>query len=99
RSFLKTSGIALLAGTLAYPMGMASASASSVKSTLKVGLVGCGGRGTGAAAQAIRADENVVITAMGDVFEDRLEESYASLLKVGEKQVKVDKKKKFVGFD
>jgi myo-inositol 2-dehydrogenase/D-chiro-inositol 1-dehydrogenase len=99
RSFLKTSGIALLASTFAYPMGRATASASTIKSTLKVGLVGCGGRGTGAAAQAIRADENVVITAMGDVFEDRLEESYASLLKVGEKQVKVDKKRKFVGFD
>ena len=99
RSFLKTSGIALLAGTLAYPLGMATAAGSTAKSTLKVGLVGCGGRGTGAAAQAMKADPGVIITAMGDVFEDRLEESYAALLQVGEKQVKVDKKNKFIGFD
>jgi predicted dehydrogenase len=42
---------------------------------LKVGLIGCGGRGTGAANQALRADKAVQLTAMGDVFADRLEGS------------------------
>ena len=39
---------------------------------LKIGLIGCGGRGTGAAGQALKADKNVALTAMGDVFEDQL---------------------------
>ena len=41
---------------------------------LKVGLIGCGGRGTGAATQALRADTNVKLVAMADAFEDRLAE-------------------------
>ena len=43
--------------------------------TLKIGLIGCGGRGTGAAAQALNADPHVKLTAMGDAFADRLESS------------------------
>ena len=42
---------------------------------LRVGLIGCGGRGTGAAAQALKADPNVKLVAMADAFEDRLEQS------------------------
>src|SRR5262245_47869839 len=49
--------------------------------TLRVGLIGCGGRGTGAASQALRADANVKLVAMGDVFEDRLQGSLATLKK------------------
>ncbi len=41
--------------------------------TLKAGLIGCGGRGTGAAMDCLRADEGVVIHALGDVFQDRLD--------------------------
>nr|MBA4140657.1 Gfo/Idh/MocA family oxidoreductase [Segetibacter sp.] len=69
------------------------------KTTLKVGLIGCGGRGTGAAVQALRADPDVVLTAMGDVFEDRLNESYQEVIKVAINQVKVNNQNKFVGFD
>ena len=39
---------------------------------LKIGLVGIGGRGSGAAAQAMNADDNVALTAIGDLFEDRI---------------------------
>ena len=42
---------------------------------LRVGLIGCGGRGTGAAAQALRADKNVKLVALGDVFEDKLQKA------------------------
>ena len=45
------------------------------------------------------ADPDVVLTAMGDVFVDRLEESYISLMEVDSKKVRVDKANKFVGFD
>lgn len=68
---------------------------------LKIALVGCGGRGTGAAVQALNADENVELVAMADAFEDRLEGSLANISKeMGEtKKVNVPEKNRFVGFD
>lgn len=99
RSFLKNSGLALIGSTLAYQSGLAAPSGSGKKPTLKVGLIGCGGRGTGAAVQALRADPDVILTAMGDVFQDRLNQSYKEIVnEVGDK-VKVDNQNKFVGFD
>jgi len=47
--------------------------------TLRVGLIGCGGRGTGAAVQALHADEGAVLWAMGDAFRDRLDRCAAAL--------------------
>jgi predicted dehydrogenase len=99
RTFLKQSGIALIGSTLAYPSAMAAPFGSSKKATLTVGLIGCGGRGTGAALQALHADPDVVLTAMGDVFEDRLNSSYQELVKEAGDKVKVSNQNKFVGFD
>jgi predicted dehydrogenase len=68
---------------------------------LRVGLVGCGDRGTGAASQALAADSNVQLVAMADAFEDRLERSLSHLTqdqKVGSK-VNVAADHRFVGFD
>src|SRR5688572_9850532 len=96
RSFIKNSGIALLGSTLAYHSGI---SANIKKPVLKVGLIGCGGRGTGAALQALQADPDTVLTAMGDVFEDRLIESYQHLYNEAKDKVKVNNQNKFVGFD
>lgn len=67
--------------------------------TLKVGVIGCGGRGTGAANQALKADNNVILTAMGDAFEDRISKSLANLQKERGNQVQVDASHQFVGFD
>ena len=66
---------------------------------MKVGLIGCGGRGAGAAGQALAADPDVILTAMGDVFSDRLDESYEALMELYPAKVKVNKENKFVGFD
>jgi myo-inositol 2-dehydrogenase/D-chiro-inositol 1-dehydrogenase len=99
RSFLKKSGIVLMGSTLAYHSGFAAPLYGSNKSTIKVGLIGCGGRGTGAALQALQADPDVIITALGDAFEDRLEEAYVALVNVAKDRVKVNKENKFVGFD
>jgi predicted dehydrogenase len=99
RSFLKNSSIALIGSTLAYHSGASAQLGGSKRTTLKVGLVGCGGRGTGAAVQALQADPDVVLTAMGDVFEDRLNESYKEIIKVAKNKVKVNNQNKFVGFD
>ena len=67
--------------------------------TLKVGLIGCGGRGSGAASQALKADPNVVLTAMGDAFEDQLQKSLQNLQKSCGDKVKVTPETCFVGLD
>jgi predicted dehydrogenase len=101
RTFLKSTGAAVIGGTFAYNLGlMQSAFASTKNDTLKVGLIGCGGRGTGAAVQALNADPDVILTAMADVFSDRLEQSYNALKEeVPEKKLQVSKQNRFVGFD
>ena len=96
---MKNSGIALIGSTLAYPSAFSATAGSTKKDAIKVGLIGCGDRGTGAAVQALHADPDVVLTAMGDVFEDRLNESYQELIREAKDKVKVSNQNKFVGFD
>ena len=99
RAFIRTTGAAVIGSTLAFNLGFPGSAFAANKNTLKVGLIGCGGRGTGAAFQALTADPDVVITAMGDVFADRLEEAYQAINEVFPKKLKVSKDKKYVGFD
>ena len=68
---------------------------------LKLCVVGCGGRGTGAAVQALRADKDVELVAMADAFQDTLDNSLKSIKEEldGEIKVNVKQKNKFVGFD
>jgi len=71
---------------------------------LKIGLIGCGGRGTGAAVNALRADPNVKLWAMADAFSDQLESSLDSLRTSEETtdlQAKIDvpSERRFVGWD
>lgn len=99
RLFLKETGIVLAGSALAYHTGLSASLATPRSATLKVGLIGCGGRGTGAAVDAISADPNAVLTAMGDIFEDRLAEAYTNLMEISPDKVKVNKQNKFVGFD
>ncbi|MEO9892539.1 Gfo/Idh/MocA family oxidoreductase [Aurantibacter sp.] len=98
RSFIKKSSIAVLGGTVIYPSGLMAFN-SSKNDIIKVGLIGCGGRGTGAASQALTADPNTELVAMGDVFEDRLSGALEQLLKLKPNQVKVDSDQQFIGFD
>ena len=98
RAFLKSTGAVVMAGTIPY-VGFSRSTSPLSSNTLKVGLIGCGGRGAGAASQAMQADPNVVLTAMGDVFADRLDESYNALLELHPDKVKVDKTNRFIGFD
>jgi predicted dehydrogenase len=98
REFLKTS--ALVGGALAAPAILpGKLFAGENNDTLRVGLIGCGGRGSGAASQALKADKNVVLTAMGDAFEDQLQKSLQSLQKDHPEKVKVTPEKCFVGLD
>src|SRR5687767_9792035 len=96
RNFLKTSALAGAATTLSFVPPVHAVG----NDVLRVGLIGCGGRGTGAASQALKADQNVLLTAMGDAFEDRLTGSLESL-KNTEVAAKLDvpPERRFVGFD
>ena len=95
RSFLKTTaGLTALA---VMPGGVHAGASGK----LKVGLVGCGGRGTGAASQALRADKETELVAMGDMFKDRAEGSVAQLKRDAEiaGRVNVSPDNIFTGFD
>ena len=94
RVFLKT---AAATGTLAA-YSNAHAGGSDV---LRVGLVGCGDRGTGAAVQALGADSNVKLVAMADAFEDRIQQSLDVLGKDAKVAGKLDVQPdhRFVGFN
>ena len=96
REFIKTSAAGALATGIAFPHIVSAAPSTQ---TLRVGLVGCGGRGTGAAMEALNADANTVVVALGDVFQDRLEKSHEALRKHAPERVRVDKDRCFLGFD
>jgi len=100
RDFLAKSTSAIVAGSVAANLGLTSAVHAAGSDVLRVGLVGCGGRGTGAARQALSADPNVKLVAMADAFSDRLDASLENLSNsdVGQK-VAVDEDHRFVGFD
>jgi myo-inositol 2-dehydrogenase / D-chiro-inositol 1-dehydrogenase len=69
---------------------------------LRIGLVGCGGRGTGAAVQALKADPDTIIVAAGDVFQDRLDSCIAAVIEeMGDQasRVQVPPERRFTGFD
>ncbi len=98
REFIKTS--ALVGGVLAAPAFLpGNLFGQGNTAQLKVGLIGCGGRGSGAASQAMSADPNVILTAMGDAFEEPLQKSLQSLQKNHADKVKVTPEKCFVGLD
>ncbi|MAH12714.1 MAG: oxidoreductase [Verrucomicrobia bacterium] len=93
RNFIKSTAVA---GALAAPGILRG---DKKESTLRVGLVGCGGRGTGAASQAMKADPNVRLVAMGDLFQDRIDRSWESLKGRGKERFDVKPENKFLGFD
>jgi len=69
------------------------------RTPLKIGFIGCGGRGTGAANQALNANSDAVIWAMGDAFEDRLSGSKSALTGEHGNRAEVPRERQFVGFD
>lgn len=99
RSFLKTAGSAVVGGSLALNIALPKSAFGRSNKTLKVGLIGCGGRGTGAANQALSADEDVVLVYMADIFPDKMEKSLNALKEAHPDKVKVTEKTQFFGFD
>jgi len=100
RQFVQSSGALALGGALA-PLASARPARRNPDETLRVGLVGCGGRGGGAAMNALMADPNTELVALGDLFPDYLDRKLGELKgrkEIGDR-VKVDDAHKFVGFD
>lgn len=65
---------------------------------IRIGLIGCGGRGTGAAIDCVQANQGIEIVAMGDLFQDRLDSSKARLAELGE-AFRVTPERCITGFD
>src|SRR5690625_2674601 len=100
RNFLKSTGVATIGGAAAMTLGLPNiVSAKNGDDVLKVGLVGCGGRGTGAANNTLTADSGAVLYAVAEIFQDRIDRSLDALKKIHGDRVQVDESRQFVGFD
>ncbi|MGD8499726.1 MAG: Gfo/Idh/MocA family oxidoreductase [Phycisphaerales bacterium] len=97
RQFLKSSATA--ASLTALSAGIQAKAYAAGTEAMKIGLIGCGGRGTGAAVQALNACRGAKLVAMADAFEDRLERSYQSVWKKHPGRVDVPPERRFVGMD
>jgi predicted dehydrogenase len=109
REFVKQTSL-LAGGLIAAPLLSQANYFSGADDTIKIALVGCGGRGTGAAMQALLTKQNVKLVAMCDAFRDNLDNCYKSLTaddisetsgKPGNVKSRIDvpEERKFTGFD
>lgn len=95
RGFIKASAASLAAAALASPPVFAGGS-----DRIRIGLVGCGGRGSGAAADCVRSCPGVELVALGDLFKDRLDSARRSLKhELPAEAFRVSDDTCFVGFD
>ncbi|MHC4704398.1 MAG: Gfo/Idh/MocA family protein, partial [Planctomycetota bacterium] len=97
RRFLKQTSSVLASGALAGAIG--SRAYAGEQNTIEIVLVGCGGRGTGAAANALSTEGPTRLVAMADVFPDRLNGSLKNLTKQFGSQVDVPEDRQFLGMD
>ncbi len=98
REFVKATSAVAAAGAISFPYVMAHAQDTK---KLKIGIVGCGGRGTGAAAQALTADDNCELHAMADLYPeivDQKEQLLVGRMKKTPEKMNVGSRK-FTGLD
>jgi predicted dehydrogenase len=95
RDFVKTAAAASLAATIPGNLGLFAAGSDAIK----IGLIGSGGRGTGAALDCLKAAAGVEVVAIGDLVPDRVQSSLARLKKEFPDRVKVPADRQFTGFD
>jgi len=98
RTFLKSTA-GLVGATVAGASVLSRNVHAAGSDVLKLGLVGCGGRGAGAAANALTADPNTRLTAVGDAFADQAEKAVKLLSEKFNDRVAVDPEHRFAGFD
>ncbi len=105
RQFIRTGVVGAATGSVAATIlgsnPLAAGVHHGIDNVLKVGLIGCGGRGTGAAINALKADPNNKLVALADAFPDRLESCLKSLQNNDEisKKVGVEKSRQYTGLD
>jgi myo-inositol 2-dehydrogenase/D-chiro-inositol 1-dehydrogenase len=97
RQFLASSVTAASVTTLTAALQARAYAAGT--GAMRIGLIGCGGRGTGAAVQALNACPRARLTAMADAFEDRLNGSLQGISKEHPDRVDVSAQRRFVGMD
>ncbi len=98
REFLKCSSLLVAGGAVARTAGIVNAAHPQGGHEIRFGVIGCGGRGTGAAAQALNTTGPTRLVALADVFTDRLQMCLSSLEDYGPR-INVPKERQFVGFD
>ena len=98
RDFVKGSALAM-GGLMAMPVSAGAYAGGT--DAIRIGLIGCGGRGTGAAVQALSTTQNLKLVAMADAFRDRLDSSLMNIHKeiTAKGRVDVTDAHKYVGFD
>jgi predicted dehydrogenase len=100
RSFLKSSTAAVIGGSVAATLAQSQmVHAAGTEAPLKVALIGCGGRGSGAAVNAMRADKNAKITILADAFPDQVTHCRQVLARQLGEQFNVTPDREFSGFD
>lgn len=97
RDFVRES--AAIGAALGVGATLATTAHAAGSDVIRIGVVGCGGRGTGAALDAMTADPGVRLVALGDLFKDRVESSRSLLHGQKPEQVQVDDAHCFVGLD
>ena len=107
REFVKQTSL-IAGGLMAAPFLSRANYFSGADDVIKVVLIGCGGRGTGAAMQALQSKQNVKLVAMADAFRDNIDKCYKSLAVDSasdpstadvKNHIDVPEERKFVGFD
>ena len=100
RNFIKKTTLATT-GIISTTLPVRSCANVLDNKKLKLALVGCGGRGSGAVVNALSADDQVELVSMADVFQDKLDSSLKAITDHfdGRKKIKVKEKNKFIGFN
>src|SRR5215211_572483 len=103
RDFVKQTSL-VAGGLLVMPVLSKANFFSGADDAIKIALIGCGGRGTGAALQALLSKQNVKLVAMADAFRDRLDNSLKKIKSDDDasgiqNRIDVPEERKFVGFD
>ena len=99
RKFLGTSSKAIAGGALLGALSAERFAHAQGSGDLKLALIGCGGRGTGAANQALNAYKGLKLVAVGELYEDRAELGVKNLASQHPDQVDVPKERQFLGFE
>ena len=102
RQFLQQTSTAIAGAAFASALPRSAHGRNITVDNIRIGLIGCGGRGSGAAAQALTADSNTELWAMGDVFREQIDKSHSSIeaqFKDKPGRVTVAEERKFVGLD